>query len=416
MSGILKSLCVRIAGVLLLLGAPFCAAAEGPANGQIVILVGLDGFRWDYLEKFKPATLSRLAAGGVRAEKMVPSFPSLTFPNFYTIATGLRPEHHGIIGNNMFDPRTGESFSLGSKAVGDGHWWEGEPIWVTAQKQGMRAACMFRPGSEAEICGMRPWQWKPFDHDVSPEARVTTVLQWMALPAAERPRLVTLYFHEADSAGHRFGPDAPETAAAVDQCDKAIAQLVEGIHKLDLDEAVNLVIVSDHGMAEVSPDRTIILSDLVKPAGVQVDFSGAVAGLRPPPELVGEVYAALAAKHDHFQVYRREEVPERLHFRDHPRIPPIVLMADEGWTIVKRPLLGDVARAAFLRATHGFDPALPSMGATFIGSGPSFKHGATIPPFDNVEIYSLLCKILGLKPAANDGENRLADAVLASGR
>jgi len=161
MFGILKLPWVRLASVVFLLAASLRAAAGGaevPATlkekDQIVILIGLDGFRWDYIEKFKPATLSRLAAGGVRAEKMVPCFPTLTFPNFYTLVTGLRPEHHGIIGNSMFDPQTGESFSLGSKAVGDGHWWGGEPIWVTAQKQGMRAACMFWPGSEAEIGGM----------------------------------------------------------------------------------------------------------------------------------------------------------------------------------------------------------------------------------------------------------------------
>lgn len=416
MFGILRSLRLTVVSVVLVVSTPICIGAEKMAKDQVVVLVGLDGFRWDYQEKFKPATLSRLAAGGVRAEKMVPSFPTLTFPNFYTLVTGLRPEWHGVIGNSMFDPQTGESFALGSKAVGDGHWWGGEPIWVTAQKQGMRAACMFWPGSEAEICGMRPWQWKTFDKELSPEARVTTVLGWMALPAAERPRLMTMYFHECDTAGHRFGPDSPETAAAVETCDKAMAQLVDGVRKLGLEEVVNLVIVSDHGMAAVSPDRTIALSNLVKPAGVQVDFSGAVAGLRPPPEVADEVYADLKAKAQHFQVYRREEMPERLHFRAHPRIPPIVLIADEGWMIVKRPLLDEAARAGFLRATHGFDPALPSMGATFIASGPAFKRGVTIPPFDNVEIYPLLCSILGLKPAANDGGNLLSEAVLASGR
>jgi predicted AlkP superfamily pyrophosphatase or phosphodiesterase len=392
-----------------------CSAAVARADEPLVILIGVDGFRWDYVEKLKPPTLSRLAAEGVRAERMVPSFPSLTFPNFYTLVTGLRPERHGIIGNNMFDPEWQADFSLGSPAVGEGRWWEGEPLWVTAQRQGQRAACMFWPGSEVEIGGVRPWDWRTFDKNLTAEARVQTVLDWLALPATDRPRLITLYFHEADTAGHRFGPDSPQTIAAVQEVDAALAQLIEGVQRLGLEAVANLVVVSDHGMAAVSPDRVIALSDVVKTAGVQVDFAGAVAGLRPPPEAIEAVYAELAAKQEHFRVYRREEVPERLHFRAHRRIPPLVLIADEGWMLVKRPLLGAGARAIFQRATHGFDPALPSMGATFIAWGPACKRGVTLPPFDNVEVYSLVCAILGLTPAPGDGTGRLAlDTLIAA--
>lgn len=397
----------------VLLALALCATAAR-AGEPIVILVGLDGFRSDYVAKFQPPTLTRLAAAGVRTERMIPSFPSLTFPNFYTLVTGLRPEHHGIIGNNMFDPEWQASFALGTPQVAEGRWWEGEPLWVTAQKQGLRTACMFWPGSEAEIGGVRPWQFRTFDKSLPAAARVQTVLEWLALPAAERPRLITLYFHEADTAGHRFGPDSPETIAAVHDVDAALAQLLAGIHRLGLDAAANLVIVSDHGMAAVSPDRTVALSDIVKTAGVQVDFSGAVAGLRPPPGAVEQVHAELVARQEHFRVYRREEVPERLHFRAHRRIPPLILVADEGWMLIKRPLLDEAARAGFLRATHGFDPDLPSMGAAFIAWGPAVQRAVLVPPFENVHVYPLVCALLGVPPAPSDGDDRLLAQILSA--
>jgi len=400
---------ISLLGVLLLAHA---AVAAERSRDELVILVGLDGFRWDYLAKLKPPTLSRLAREGVQAERMVPSFPTFTFPNLYTLVTGLRPEHHGIIANHMFDPAWRANFALGTASVQESRWWEGEPIWVTAQKQGMRTACMFWPGSEAEIGGVRPWQWRLYDGQMTAEARVQTVLEWLALPPPERPRLITLYFHEADTAGHRFGPDSAELAAAVEQVDTALAQLLAGLKRLALEDVANLVMVSDHGMVEVSPDRVIVLSELIRSPAVQVDFAGAIAGLRPPPEMIEETYAALQAKQEHFRVYRRAEIPERLHFRDHRRIPPLVLVAEEGWTILKRPLLDEAARQNFQRATHGFDPALPAMGATFLAWGPAVRHGVTLPPFENVHVYPLLCAILGITPAANDGDARLVEQVL----
>ncbi len=388
-------------------------ATPGRTAQPIVVLVGIDGFRWDYLEKFRPPNLTQLATTGVRGERLEASFPTLTFPNFYTLATGLRPEHHGIIGNSMFDPVFQEKFSLGSPAVQEGKWWEGEPIWVTAQKQGLRSACMFWPGSEAEIAGTRPWEWRKFDYKVTPEDRVRAVLDWLARPEAERPRLITLYFHEPDTAGHKFGPDSSETADAVALVDAAIGGLREGVHRLGLSDVVNYVVVSDHGMADLSTDRVIALSEKLDMAKVNVDFAGAVAGLRPHEgESVEEIYQALAAKPAHYQVYRREEIPERLHFRTHRRIPPIVLVADEGWMIIREPLTS-VTRGIFQKATHGFDPAIPAMGATFLADGPAFKKGVVLPPFENIHVYNLLCATLGLKPAKNDGDRRLLDQVLA---
>jgi len=406
-----------IIGVLLALALIRTAASEAaeiPPAERIVVLVGMDGFRWDYLDKFQPPNLTKLAKEGARAERMIPSFPSLTFPNFYTLATGLRPEHHGIIGNNMFDPEMKAFFSLGSASVSDGRWWGGEPIWVTAQKQGRRAACMFWPGSEAEIGGVRPDEWRKFDGDVTPTQRVQTVLEWLNRPADTRPQLVTLYFHEADSAGHHTGPDSEETAAAVREVDTAIGTLLAGIEaQPELAARTNFVFVADHGMTPISPDRVISLRQLLGERAGQIDFSGAVAGLRPPAGTEEEVLATLRAQ-PHLQAYRREEIPARLHFRDHRRIPPIVIIADEGWQVSKNPPPPPDSedRARFYKATHGFDPELTSMHATFVAWGPAIRAGVTVPPFENIHVYPLLCSLLGLKPAACDGDEQLAVKVL----
>lgn len=396
-----------LAATLRLLPA---AGAESP----VVILIGLDGLRWDYLETFRPPNLEQLAADGVTAERMEPCFPTLTFPNFYTLATGLRPEGHGIVGNSMFDPDFGERFSLGSPAVQEGKWWGGEPIWVTAQKQGLRAACMFWPGSEAEIAGMRPWEWRKFDYAVTPEERVRTVLDWLARPPDERPRLITLYFHEIDSAGHKFGPESTETREAIGRVDAALGHLREGVHRLGLSGVVNFIIVSDHGMAALSPDRVIVLSEKIDLAKVNVDFSGAVAGLRPHDAAdTDALFAALSAKARHYTVFRREDIPERLHFRNHRRIPPIVLIAESGWMILRTPLTGARARESFLKGTHGYDPADPDMAGIFVASGPAFKKGTVIPAFESIHVYRLVCTVLGITPEKNDGDARLADQSLA---
>lgn len=388
------------------------AAPPAPPTNRILILVSLDGFRWDYLQKYQPTNLLRLAATGVQAKRLIPAFPSLTFPNHYTLVTGLYPEHHGIVGNNFYDPMLRTNFMFSSPAANENHWWGGEPIWVTAIKQGRRANCMFWPGSQSEIGGVRPTEWKPFNKSTTFIEGVDTVLGWLEQPAEKRPSFVTLYFYEPDTAAHHHGATGPEVAAAVALVDNAIARLTAGIEQLKLTELVNLVIVSDHGMTDLSPNRVITLGDLVDMTKVQTDFSGATAGLRPLDGDVDALYAALKKKAKHFRIYRREKMPNRLHFRASDRIPPLVLLADEGWFISPR-TSEDQAKRTLLKATHGFDPERPSMGGIFIAHGPAFQRSKTIAPVENIHVYNLLCATLGLKPAPNDGDNRLVKKVLA---
>jgi len=383
-----------------------------PPRERTLILVSLDGFRWDYLQKFKAETprLNQLASEGVHMERLIPVFPSLTFPNHYTIVTGLYPEHHGIINNRMYDPNFQTNFYIfDNPGPTNGRWWGGEPIWVTAIKQGRQADCMLWPGSGAEIDGIRPTQWQIFNAKITPDQVVDTGLGWLA-QTNPRPSLITLYFHEVDTESHHHGVESAQVAHAVPQMDEAVGRLMDGVQRMGLTNAVDVIVISDHGMTDLSTNRVIALSDYVDLSTVQVDTWGAVAGLRPQDGDVNALYNDFAGKEDHFKVYRREDMPERFHYRDNPRIPPVILIADEGWYINKRPL---EPGKYFESATHGFDNELTNMGATFIAYGPAFQQQVTLPPTPNVDIYNLLCATLGLTPATNDGDDTLVREVLA---
>ncbi|HTR41064.1 MAG TPA: ectonucleotide pyrophosphatase/phosphodiesterase [Pseudomonadales bacterium] len=404
----LVALCLAVLA-LLMVESRFRRVAP---RDRILVLVSLDAFRWDYLDKFKQQTphLNQLAAEGVHVERLIPVFPTLTFPNHYTIATGLWPEHHGIVNNRMYDPNFKTNFYIfDNPGPTNGMWWGGEPIWVTATKQGRIADCMFWPGTGAEIDGVRPNKYRIFTTNAGPDEVVDTGLGWLA-QTNNRPSLVMLYFHWVDTESHHHGVESSQVAQAVPKMDQAMGRLMDGLHRLQLDDIANVIIVSDHGMTDLSKDRLILLSDYVDLSTVQVDTWGAVAGLRPLDGNVDALYNAFAGKENHFKVYRRENMPARYHYTDNPRIPPVVLVADEGWYINKRPLK---PKETFESATHGFDNALPSMGATFIAYGPAFRHHVTLPPTPNVDVYNLLCATLDLTPATNDGDDSLVREVLA---
>lgn len=238
-------------------------------------------------------------------------------------------------------------------------------------------------------------------------------MKWFDLPAAERPRFITLYFDNVDRAGHKSGPDAPETAAAVNEADAAIGRLLAGLAARGLRKTASLVIVADHGMTPCGPDRVIFVEDLVNPFEVTVDSLGANGGLRPKTGTAAELAERIRAKNvPHLQVFLREETPARFHYRDNPRIPPVVLIADEGWNIESK--LNWPSRAVtYIRGQHGYDPALPDMGALFLAIGPAFQRGVEIDDFENIEIYNLLCAVLVVKPAPNNGDQRLVREALA---
>jgi len=363
------------------------------------------------MKKFPAPNLNRIAAEGVHARKLIPSFPTMTFPNHQTIVTGWRPAHHGIIHNNFYDPATKKAFAFNKPDQQGSEWWGGEPIWATAIKQGRRANILFWPGAGIRMADTVPTEAKYYDGKPTPNEIVDMGLAWLEQPAEKRPNMVMLYFHHTDSVGHKSGPDSPEVMASVAQVDEAMGRLVAGIQRLKLEAVANLVIVSDHGMANISPQRTVALGDIVDLKTVQVDFSGALAGLRPLDGNTDALYRAFKAKENHFKAYHARNIPKRYHFRDNARIPPVVLVADDGWYLSRR-ASSEPSTREMNKATHGYDPGLDSMGATFIAWGPAFRAGVKIAPVENVHLYNLFCATLGLKPAPNDGDNRLVNRVL----
>ncbi len=386
-----------------------CSRAAPP----IVILISLDGWRYDYIERANVPAIKALADAGVRSEGLIPSFPSKTFPNHYTIVTGLRPERHGIVANTMDDPSIGpDRFTMSAATAKDPRWWGGEPLWVTAERQGQRTASMFWPG--AEVTGRQPTYWKPYDDNYPHRDRINQVLDWLRLPDADRPAFITLYFSLVDTVGHRQGPESQAVLDACAELDGEIAALVKGISALGLDDRVHYVLVSDHGMAQLSRDRVIVLDDYLDMATVQTIDGSPIMGLSPRPgtsQTVDGILAALENRHPGLGVYRREDIPEPLHYRDNPRIPPVLTIAADGWTIATRAQVDSWSADRMFGGNHGYDSTFTSMQGLFIASGPQFQRGIVIPPLDNIHLYEMMARVLGLTPAPNQGSREGTAAV-----
>jgi len=399
------SLRAFFAALVLSFVAACASTPDTEAQRASTILISIDGFRADYLDRGHSPTLSRLAVEGARAS-MRPSFPSNTFPNHYALATGLVPDHSGIVNNRMEAPeRPGQVFTMGNRAVAsDPFWWTGVPIWVSAERQGVRTGTMFWPGSDYELHGVRPSQWVAFNQALPGEERVDTVLSWFDLPAGERPLFFTLYFDIVDTAGHRNGPDGPETNQAIALVDAQIGRLVDGLAARGLTGKVNLVVVADHGMTAISDGRIIDLDAIASQDLVRVVWDGPFAGVEPRPGQTEAAEAALLGRKEHMECWRKGELPARFKYGTNPRVPPIICRADLGWRMRTAAF---PAYAGPNLGAHGFDPAEPDMAAMFVAHGPDITRGVTLAPFDNVSVYPLLTHLLGIEGEAGDG--RLAD-------
>jgi predicted AlkP superfamily pyrophosphatase or phosphodiesterase len=400
----------------------FNAHSVAANDDPIVIMIGVDGLRADTLERMPAPNLQTLADTGVRAN-MIPAMPTKTFVNFYSLATGLHPKHHGFVSNYPYDREIGRKFNRQTD-VSDPQWWGGEPIWITAEKQGIKAATYFWVGSEVEIDGVRPSFWKPYQQNKNYAERVEEVLQWLALPEKQRPRLITLYFSAVDTAAHNFGVDTAQERAAVALVDKHIGDLLLGLKKLGLEQRSNIVVVADHGMVNLSDQRVINIDSLVDLSSFVVsDWSDTRASVHAPflnlfatPELVDAAYKKLHKAHPKMQVFRRGNFPTNYHF-DHPqRGPNLMLLADTGWSIYAsrdkrepQPLV----KSGRSVATHGYDNQDPLMHATFIANGPAFKKKLQARPFDNIEVYGLLACALKIKPADTDGHVKNVQYLMA---
>ena len=392
----------RILSLLLALLLPFAAhAQEGSERKPVTILISIDGFRADYLDRGITPNLSRLAPEGARG-KLRPSFPTKTFPNHYAIVTGKRPDRNGIVGNNMIDPRRPDvRFSLGDpKQSLDPFWWdEAEPAWVTAGKAGVRSATMFWPGSEVAIHDSRPPDWLRYDAHVGYAQRVNTILDWMRRPVDIRPAFITLYFEAVDDAGHRFGPDSAEVNAAISEVDRRIGDLAAGLAAIG--QPARVLVVADHGMRAIDESRVIQLADLIDLPSIIAVETGPYAAIEPAAGTDNRVYDALLEPHDHMTCNRREELPKRLHYGQNPRIAAIICIAEPGWSIIAGTPTWPVKGGA-----HGYDNQDPEMLALFVASGTGLT--GDIGTVDNIEVYPLLMRLIGVAPLPNDATGELA--------
>lgn len=384
--------------------------AKEQQDKPYVILISIDGFRYDYSEKHQAKNLVELANKGVRAEAMYPSFPSVTFPNHYTIVTGLTPIHHGLVGNNMLDRETGDRYSLGNReAVTNPKWYGGVPIWNLAEQNNMLTACYYWPGSEAPINAMYPTYSYKYSENTSIDDRINEVTKWLELPAEKRPHLITFYFPEVDHAGHTFGPDAQETFDAVQFVDQSIKKLNDEVTKTGLD--VNFIVVSDHGMTRIDDLNPMQLPIEIDSKKLDVATSGSYVSLFVKDNAdIDTIYKEIKAKKDsRYEVYKTTNVPSKYHFDTkndrHNRIGDIILIAHTPNYFSNR-------KAP--KGAHGFlVKETPEMQANFMAWGPNFKEGKIIKSFPNTEIYPLIAEILDLEIKESiDGTTKLANKVL----
>jgi predicted AlkP superfamily pyrophosphatase or phosphodiesterase len=391
---------------ILAIFSPLWAQSRISDLKPTVILISLDGFRCDYLDKFQPPTLARLAKDGVHAKWMIPSFPTKTFPNHYTIATGLYPQNHGIVENNVYD--FGTVFTMSKlDEVADPRWWGGEPIWVTAQKQGQRAASYFFVGTGTAIQGQRPSIYRNYNGKVPNNLRVDKVLGWLDLPVEKRPTMMSMYFSTTDDVGHEFGPDAEETRYAALEVDDYLARLVDGLKRRGIYDQVNIIIVSDHGMANYYLKNTTFLDDHFNfDLTERILWTNEIQQIFPKPGKTDEILGKIKDL-PHVTCWKKGELPARLHYNDGKRVAPIICSSELGWITTNHRRYDewykDLDETDRPRGAHGYDNRYQEMQATFIAHGAAFKKGYIAEPFENIHVYELMCKILGLKPAKNDG-------------
>ncbi|MBX3256392.1 MAG: alkaline phosphatase family protein [Chitinophagaceae bacterium] len=368
-----------------------------PHEKPYVVMVSLDGFRWDYPQLYHTPNLNAMAGEGVSAKKLLPSFPTKTFPNHYSIITGLYPDHHGITANKFYDPATQKLFSLSGKEKLDPYFYGGQPLWNTAEQHGIKTASFYWAGSDVAINGSQPSIWKHYDESVSFSQRIDSVVQWLQLPEDTRPHFITLYIEQPDKTSHAHGPASIEVEKMVTVTDSLIGVLRGKIMQLDIGKKVNLVVLSDHGMTSVNTDRAVSLAEYIPKKWLALPAMGSpVVVLKAAPGYYDSILSVLPVI-PHVKAYPSSKVPARLHFGNNPRALDFTLIADIGWSIITDP------PEKIRKGNHGFDNKENDMHAIFYAAGPAFKQAYVHKPFENIHVYALLAHILNIPAEPTDG-------------
>jgi predicted AlkP superfamily pyrophosphatase or phosphodiesterase len=374
----------------------FADVGKGDDKNYTVI-VSLDGFRWNYPMLHNAPNLNEMSHKGVSAV-MRPSYPSSTFPNHYTLITGLVPDHHGIVNNAFWDRKNERQYSMGDSLTRNNpEYYKGEPIWVTAEKQGVTIGSLYWVSSDIPVKGTYPTYYKVWADEprLTFAQRVDTALAWLNKPEIERPRLITLYMEEPDGTGHRFGPGAEETRKVVQSLDSLIGVLMKGIESLPFSGHVNLIVTSDHGMTDISPERFVNINDYLKPGWYNRIVGSTPSSIFCNANYQDSIYSALSEV-EHIRVFRKSEIPPYLNYGTNENIGDLIVIADCGWQFGFQPLP--------TRGAHGFDITCNDMHVIFFAYGPDFKQNYKGRTFDNTAIYSLLATLLGIEPAETDGD------------
>ena len=391
-------------------------------DNTYILMVSFDGFRYDYTNLVETPNFDLVEEKGVRADGLIPVFPSLTFPNHYSIATGAYAGTHNITGNTFYDKQYGEKYSLYDRdKVRDPKFYKAEPIWVTAERQGIHSASYFWVGTEAPVKGYSPSIFKYYDASVPFKIRVDSVISWFQLPEKKRPRLVMLYFSEPDHTGHNVGVNHSDTKTSVSEMDALLGYLMNSLEKLIIYDDLNIFLVSDHGMADVSSERLIILDDFItrmddlyingQGAFVQVDVK--MGNNRYRKNIKDEL-----KKIPYCQIWDKDNIPERFHFSNGNN-SDYILLANEGWFITTKSDLDEIPFS--LGGMHGYDPKLLSMHGIFYAVGRNIREGIKIPAFENIHIYPLICKLLDISPYngkedAPQGDQEVLEKILKKNR
>lgn len=358
-----------------------------------VILISIDAFRWDLADKYQAKNLIKLRESGVQAAYLKPSYPSLTFPNHYSIVTGLYPSHHGVVDNTFYDKKRDVIYKKSDKLMAvDSSWYGGKPLWVLAEQQKMLSAVFYWPGSEISMDGIRPTYYYNYDEIIPIERRLNIVKDWLRLPGEKRPHFIALYFPQVDKAAHNYSADSEQTKAAVQLIDEAIGKIIESANATGL--PINFIVLSDHGMTKIDQDNTIPLPSVIDLKQFKVPTGTALLHLYAnKKEYIKPTFEALKSTAKEYDVYLSKQIPKAWHYRrkedKYNRIGDILL-------VPHLPKVFSIYNAKPDMGQHGFDPAISDMHASFYAFGPQIKNGLKIKAFENVNVYPLIAEILGL--------------------
>lgn len=369
------------------------------------ILISFDAFRWDYSDRGITPNFDFIKQNGVHAISLKPCFPSKTFPNHISIITGLYPENHGIIANSFTDPNTGDKYSLWDTAsTHNPKWYRGETIWETAKRQGVITASYFWPGAELNLDYRTANYVENFDYSRPYTERINGALNWLELPYKKRPHFITLYFDATDTSGHNYGPNSKEVNQSIAIEDSMLGLLFSGLKKINLLDSTNIIVLSDHGMTELSPQRVINIDELLSGYNFNSSDKGPLMFIYPEEKIKNEVYTKLKDSENHFKVYWKKDIPDYLHYKDNPLVADIVMIADLGYSIFDNKDIKKYSKK-FPVGNHGYDPSELDMHGIFFAIGPDFKKGYTCGTLNNIDIYPLLAKLLRIFPNNNiDGK------------